>query len=138
MIEEKNQSTEGFQVHETVVLQKIQRTGDDGKKLGYSFYAKGTIGLISEISAESMVIIYPDRSEEKYIPSDIDKDYYYVIARASEVEYQKAIDKELKTKTEQARKLVEKAEEIQEWSHEFKHSISLLGKLARFIKGFNG
>lgn len=137
MNEEKNQSTDGFQIHDIVVLNKVQRTGEDGKKLGYSFYAKGEIGLITEISTENMVLIYPDRSDENYVPAEIDKDYYYTISKASEVEYQNKIEKKIATLVEERKKKDDEIKELLQWRHDFEHQISFMGKLARFVKTFN-
>lgn len=134
---EINQTTEGIQIHDIVVFNKVQRTGDDGKKLGYSFYAKGEIGLVTEVSAENMVLTYPDRSEENYVPAEINKEYYYTISKASEIEYQNKIEKKIATLVEEKNKKEEAIKELLQWRHDFEHSISFIGKLIRFARSFN-
>lgn len=131
---EKNQTLEGFQIHDVVVLNKAQRTGEDGKKLGYSFYAKGEIGIVTELSDENMVLMYPDQSEENYVPAEIDKEYYYTISKASEIEYQNRIDKKIATLVEEKNVREEKIKELLQWRYDFEHSISFIGKLGRFYK----
>lgn len=81
MINETNQSTNNVHIHDIVILDKLQRTNDDGTKRGYSFYSKEEIGVVTKVGENKLVLIKGDGSELIYIPSDIDKDYYYRISR---------------------------------------------------------
>ncbi len=136
MENEKNQTTEGIQIHDIVTLNKVQRTGPAGKKLGYSFYAKGQIGLVTEVSESNMTILYADLAEENYMPGEIDKDYYYTIGKGSEVEYQKRIEEKIADLVKKRRETEAEIKKLMDWNHDFEFKISFIGKLARFIKGF--
>ena len=136
MENEKNQTLEGLQLHEVIVLNRNQKTAEDGKKKGYSWKAEGEIGVITQLSKERMVITKPDLETEAYSPAEDDENYYYTIDRGSEIEFSKKIDeqgiKEQKVRDESQEKIMQ----LKKWKHDFEYSISFIGKMARFIKSF--
>lgn len=136
MKNEQNQTLENINIHDVISVNKMQRTGEDGKKLGYGFYAKGELGVVTEISADLIRYIRPDLEEETYVPSEIDKDYYFSISKGSEIEYRKNIDKEGEKQQRIRDESQEKIMRLKEWKNDFESSISILGRMARFIKAF--
>lgn len=133
---EQNQNLADINIKGIIVVDKIQRTGPDGKKLGYGFHVKDEMGVVIEISAEAVTYLTAKLDKETYMPSDIDKEYYFSISKGSEIEYIKKIDEE----GEKQEKIRDTAQieifKLKKWRNDFEHSISFLGKMARFIKGF--
>lgn len=137
MENEKNQSVDGVEIHDIIVLSKYQKTDEDGKKIGYSFYAKDSIGVVTYVNKDEIVIKLPNGEDEVYNVQEEDKDYYYQIGKGSEVEYEKQLKKAIDKLIDERDEKDIKISDLTEWLYEFKHSISFIGRMARFIKHFN-
>ncbi len=136
MENEKNGTTTGVSVHDIVVLSKYQKTGENGEKKGYSFYTKDAFGLVMQVNEEKLVMKMPDGEEEVYNVQEEDEDYYYRIGKGSEIEYENGIKKAIDDHMKDIEKKQDEVKDLTEWLYDFKHSISFLGKVARFIKDF--
>jgi len=134
--QEKNQGVEGVALHDIVILSKYQKTGEDGKKLGYSYYEKDHIGVVTQVNDDKLVILKADLEEEVYNVQEEEKDYYYRIGRGSEVQYEREIEKAVKKASEAYEQNYKKMQELTDWLSTFKFSISTLGQIERFIKNF--
>lgn len=134
---ETNQAITGVAIHDIVILSKYQKTSPSGKKLGYSFYEKDQIGVVVQVNEDKLVIKLADGDTETYNVQDEDKEYYYRIGKGSEVEYAAEIRKAILKQEEKVDKEIEKCEELEKWEKEFNHSISFIGRMARFVKEFN-
>lgn len=134
--QEKNHGTEGIAVHDIVIISKYQKTGADGKKLGYSFYEKDSIGVVTQVNTDKLVILKADLEEEEYNVQKEDNEYYYHIGRGSEVQYEREIEKAIKKASEAYEQKYKEMQELTDWHSTFKFSISTLGQIARFIKNF--
>ena len=134
---EKNQEIKGIAIHDIVVLSKYQKTGDNGEKLGYSFYEKDNIGVVTQVNEDKLVLKLADGEEEVYNVKNEDKEYYYRIGKGSEVEYEKGIKQAIDKLIDQREKKNLEIIDMTQWLYDFKHSISFIGRMARFIKEFN-
>lgn len=134
---EVNQTIEDIKIHEIIILSKKQKTGDDGEKLGYNFYQTETLGVVIRITKEKDVLEIKTADGEiiKYEPNDTEKEYYYQVSRGSEILFQEAIAKAIKSQEKMCDEHFDKLEELEEWEKEFKNSISLLTRIARYFKG---
>lgn len=136
MENEKNEEIKGVAIHDIVVLSKHQRTGENGEKLGYSFYQKDQIGVVTQVGEKKLVITLGDGEEEVYNVDEIEKEYYTTIGKGSEIEYEKNIKKNIDKLIKERDEKNVQIQDATEWLHEFKHSISFIGKMAQFIKNF--
>lgn len=134
---EQNQVTEGVAVHDVVVVNKHQKTKPDGEKRGYSWGRNEDMGVVIQHSAEGIVILKPDLEQESYTNApDESADYYYTIAKGSELQYGKLIDEQGKKEQKVRDEAQEKIMKLKQWKHDFEYSISTLGRMGRFIKAF--
>lgn len=134
---EVNQTTEGVGLHDIVVLSKFQKTGEDGKKLGYSWGNTEAIGVVINVSQYSMTLKTVDGQTMDYDSTNEDLEYYYQIGKASEVEFLEGIRKAIMNQEKKVDIEIERHDELERWEKDFKNSVSLLGKMARIFKEFN-
>lgn len=131
---EKNQEIVGVKLHDVVVFSKHQKTGDNGEKLGYSFYEKDQMGVVTQYGEKKIVAKAADGSDIVYCVDEVEKEYYTTIGIGSEFEYEKEIKKEIAKKIKSRDGINEEIKDITDWLYDFKHSISLIGRIAKFIK----
>lgn len=137
MQNEQNQVTEGVAIHDIVVIQRHQKSKPDGTKRGYTWGRNEEIGVVMQHSPQGIMIIKPDLEETEY-KNEVDEsdDYYYTVAKGSEIEYGKKIDEEGKKEQKKRDESQEKIMKLKQWKHDFEYSISTLGRMGRFIKAF--
>ncbi len=137
MENEKNGSTTGVHIHDIVVVSNYQKTNPDGTKAGYSFYEKDQVGLVVQVNEEKMVCKLPNGEDEVYTVNEEQKEYYKRIGKGSEVEYEREIKKTIEKLIKERQEKDDKIKELTTWLYDFKHTISFLGKMSRFIKEFS-
>ena len=135
MQNEKDQSTEGIQIHDILVVTKNQKTKEDGSKRGYS-WGLIEMGVVVEVSPTSVVIKKANGETNAYDTKEDDGDYFYTYGKGSEIEYQNKIDAEIEKAVESRKDAEKKVKALMEWRHDFEFSVSVLGRMARFIKAF--
>lgn len=132
--QEKNQLPINIKVHDIVFIGQNQRTDEDGTLRGYSWGSKGDMGLVTEVSETYIVYKLPNGEYDKYDANVIDKDYFYTIGLASEVEYQTKIKENLERLFKEREEKDNQIKKAQEFLEVYTNEISLLGKLLRFLK----
>lgn len=133
---EENQSISNIKVNTLVVINKFQKTGEDGKKLGYSWNTKDILGLVTSVSEKSFTMKLPDTTPYTYDVSD-DKDYYYRFSKGTEIEYEEQVKLAILDKQGDIERIQKDLDNILKWEDTFKHSFSFIGKLVAFAKEFN-
>jgi len=136
-MEEKNQKTTGIRIHDIIVRTQVQKTDEEGNKLGYLWNNKGIIGVVTEVSEDKLVIKKADTNYLTHDVNDVEKEYYYTLSFGSEVEYRNEIERLISQNNKKVVALNEETSELNKWLIEFTQSISLLGKLSKFVRDFN-
>lgn len=120
-------------VHDVVLLELKAK---DPKK--ESWRETKHTGVVTSVSDTTITIILPSMETYDYDSerSEYEDKYYTKISRSSEVEYELAIDKEIETKQRLVANYQAELNQALAWREKFQNSISILGRMARFIKSF--
>ena len=129
----ENAPARGRHLHEIIILSR--RRKDESK--GYSWYDTDTYGVVIELSSDYFKYITVKNEFEKYCPSDYkeDHEYYYIIAKGSEVEYKRQQMTEIETQQKYVDDQQKILDRMNEWAQKFDREISLFNKMLRFFKG---
>lgn len=121
-------------MHSIVVAEKKQIEGTEGR----SYYTYEKLGVVTAINLDrNRVTIKCPNGESEDIDFSYESDkYQYGFAEGSEMEYSKKIEDERKRLLKNIEDKKEELETLLEWQHDFEFKISVLGRMARFIKVF--
>lgn len=126
----------GVSIHDVIVLHKKLRVEGEG----HSWYQFDKLGVVTEIGEDRLKMVEPDGEFYEYelskLTSDDESKYVYSVSKGSEIEYQNAIDESIADAKKKVERATEEVRRLEEWRSTFEYSISILGRMARFIKAF--
>lgn len=116
---------QNINLHDCITI--IQNHKDPEKK----YYGSRKTGVVTEIAETKLTI----RTAENDIHEEdfADKDYHFEIAKLSEFEFIKEIQKNIARKQKRAEDEFAELQEMKQWLSKFQNEISFLGRLKRFI-----
>lgn len=123
----------GVSLHQVVTIKKEQHPEQTERLWGD--YTR--TGLVVGLSEREIKLILPDGEEFIHEVSEQEREagkYIYSIGPSSEVEYLMAIDKQIEKQKESVEQELEKLKDTLMWKRKFEKQISLLGKLAEFLR----
>lgn len=123
----------GVSLHQVVTIKKEEHP--DQAERSWGSYTR--IGLVVGLSEREIKLILPDGEEFIHEVSEQEKEagkYIYSIGPSSEADYVTAIDKQIEDQKKRVERDLEKLEDIVRWKRKFEKQISLLGKLAEFVR----
>jgi len=126
----------GISIHDTITITK--KCGE-GSQYTWGGYTK--IGVVTSVGFGKLTMREPDCTEYVYDNDEIRNSkseigHIYSVSRASEVQYIEACNKEVKAALAKLDDAHEKYEEVCEWQRTYVDSLSMLSRMARFIKSF--
>lgn len=125
-----NTNTEGFRVHDTVVVQKVPRSET------HSWRAYRHLGCVMSVNATELEYRLPNGETELYEPEKVDDEYYFTLSTGSEVEYMEQQKKELIRAEKAVETEKERLAAIHDWADTYENRISFFEKLGRFARAF--
>lgn len=123
----------GYRVDDLVCISKKKR-GD----AGYDWYQYDHNGIVTICDGDRLSIKLADGSVEEYSTAKAakDADFVYTITDGSETEYLKENREKADEKRSTARQYAKEASEIDAWRAEYLNSVSMSGRLRRFLQSF--
>lgn len=123
-----------MQINDIVCITGKQKTDEEGKLKGYGWYCDPTVGVLIAQSETSVTIKTADKTNKAYELET--PEYSYSVSQGSEVEFLDLIEKEIFSKKSKIKSEEEELTELLQWKDTVKYEISMLGRMASFIKSF--